>query len=210
MSTQLETKCKLAGAKILSRSPALIDTRGDIPKQLRIDMCRCVHPCASRPDFVAKECAHKKIGTSFTRHNSEVTGRRTDGRKVAIISKEHTNAAIFSYDDKILRANEEWIQVNFDLFLEHNGARSLMRLQSAVCKLAASMGCFSNNAMHVKRMRASQTMRENFHGKYHSNKFKFGLHLSELFATTLKPAITHQHKPKPLLSNAANEPVRQR
>ena len=121
MSAQLETKCKLAGAKVLSRSPAHIDTRSDIPKQLRIDMCRCVHPCAlqraSRPDFVATECGHQKIGTSFTRHNSEVTGRRTDGRKVAIISKEHTNAAIFSYDDKILRANEEWIQVNFGLLL---------------------------------------------------------------------------------------------
>ena len=85
-----------------------------------------------------------------------------------------------------------------------------MRLHSAVCKLAASMGCFSNNAMHVNKMRASQTMRENFHGKYHSNKFKFELHLSELFATTLKPVITHQRKPKLLLSNAANEPVRQR
>jgi hypothetical protein len=51
-----------------------------------------------------------------SRH-SEITGRRTDGRKVAIISEEHANAAIFSYDDKILRANEEWIQVNFGLLL---------------------------------------------------------------------------------------------
>ena len=104
MSAQLESKCKLAGAKVLSRSPAHIYTRGEIPKQLRIDMCRCVHPCAlqraSRPYFVA---------TAF---DSEITGRRSDGRKIAIISEEHTNAAIFSYDDKILRANEEWIQVN--------------------------------------------------------------------------------------------------
>ena len=112
MSAQLETKCKLAGAKVLSRSPAHIDTRSVIPTQLRIDMCRCVHPCAlqraSRPDFVATAFvhAHHSLG------DSEITGRRTDGRKIAIISEEHTNAAIFSYDDKILRANEEWIQVN--------------------------------------------------------------------------------------------------
>ncbi len=52
--------------------------------------------------------------TIHSRH-SEITGRRADGRKVAIISDEHANAAIFSNDDKILRANEEWIQVNFGL-----------------------------------------------------------------------------------------------
>jgi hypothetical protein len=66
--------------------------------------------------------------TIHSRH-SEITGRRANGRKVAIISEEHTNAAIFSYDYNILHANEEWIQVNFGLlfglkkFSEHNGAR---------------------------------------------------------------------------------------
>ena len=71
VSAQLETKCKLAGAKVLSRSPAHIDSRGDIPKQLRIDMCRCVHPCAlqraSRPHFVATAYGHA--------HHSLVTVR---------------------------------------------------------------------------------------------------------------------------------------
>ena len=54
VSAQLETKCKLAGAKVLSRSPAHIDTRGDIPKLLKIDMCRCVHTCAL-------QCANTRV-----------------------------------------------------------------------------------------------------------------------------------------------------
>ena len=117
MSAQLETKCKLAGAKVLSRNPAHIDTRGAIPKQLKIDMCRCVHPLLCSVQ-AARILLQRNMGmhTIHSRH-SEITGRRTDGRKVAIISEEHANAAIFSYDDKILRANEEWIQVNFGLLL---------------------------------------------------------------------------------------------
>ena len=129
MSAQLETKCKLAGAKVLSRNPAHIDTRGAIPKQLKIDMCRCVHPLLCSVQ-AARILLQRNMGmhTIHSRH-SEITGRRTNGRKVAIISEEHTNAAIFSYDYNILQANEEWIQVNFGLlfglkkFSEHNGAR---------------------------------------------------------------------------------------
>ena len=52
---------------------------------------------------------------TFHSRHSEITGRRTNERKVAIISEEHANAGIFSYDDNILLANEEWIQVNFGL-----------------------------------------------------------------------------------------------